>query len=907
MLNATMTPALLASIQAGATVLTGSTRLAHALRHDAEQWQRKQCALCWRTPDIVPWTQWLERCWRERLQSAGEARLLLRPSQEQLIWRELIEPAGGGASPLLDVEATCRNAMQAWSLASEWNLDFEAEEWGQSQDAEAFRGWALAFERRCQAQQWLSAARLPLEIARQFRQGEAEPPPAPLVLAGFDELTPAQMQIVEALRGCGAEVEILPVEAEAALRTGWLSLRNNDEEILQAAVWARALVESEGGSSGPIGIVVPGLANLRARVERIFTDVFHPEDELETPRTGWRAFNLSLGLPLSDYPVVQGALQVLEAVRATLQGRSLPCREIGQLLRSPWLGGAESERTQRARLDAWLRKRQEMEMPVAELARWAGQPAAPCPLLAAALQRLLEWCGAVPRRQSFPAWAASLQSLLETLRWPGDRPLDSAEHQTWQAFLALLPELERLDQVSGPAPFAVALAHLRRLLAQSVFQPESVTAPVQVMGLLESTGMRFGRLRVLGLHDGIWPATARPNPFLPLELQRRHNLPHASAAREFAFARQRMQLLLSGAPEVIFSVPEREGDSELHPSPLLLALPRLDPPAGQPVYQRPVERLRGTARLEQMEDHVAPPVGSGEQARGGSGIFSRQAACPFQSFASHRLFAEPLETPAPGLDARQRGQLLHEAMEAIWSQLHDHATLTAQDAGALQQSVTQAVGQVLAAHERDVPALRRRRLRAIEQECLSRLLLEWLELEKRRPAFRVLQQERERHVDFAGLSLRLRADRMDELEDGRRIVLDYKTGEHHVSEWLGARPRQPQLPLYAVASEPAPSALAFARMRTGKTGFHGLAAEAGLLPGVGTQDEPPWAQQLEEWRLELDRLATEFRGGWALADPRDGALTCRTCDFTALCRISDAGASSLGDAEEGDASDATDR
>jgi hypothetical protein len=128
---------------------------------------------------------------------------------------------------------------------------------------------------------------------------------------------------------------------------------------------------------------------------------------------------------------------------------------------------------------------------------------------------------------------------------------------------------------------------------------------------------------------------------------------------------------------------------------------------------------------------------------------------------------------------------------------------------------------------------------------------------------------------------------MDELGDGRRVVIDYKTGEHHPNAWLGARPEQPQLPLYAVTSEVAPAALAFARLRTGKTGFHGLAAEVGLLPGVSPQKDVDWQEQLEEWRQELDRLATEFRAGWAAVDPRDGDQTCRTCGLTALCRVSE--------------------
>lgn len=880
-----MSPALSDLLHSGATVLTVSTRLALTLRSLAEtEPHHVQVAPAWRTPVILPWQQWLEQCWREHVIETGDTRLLLRPAQEQLLWRDVLEAhARGDADALpVDLDATSRNVMQAWNLAQEWRLDLQAPEWSQSPDTEGFRTWAEAFEQRCRECDALPAACLTQALAEELTAGAPHLRTPKLALAGFEELTPAQQQFIAAVRAGGVAVEVLPLEGEPG-QAGWLQLRNQDEEIFWAARWARAILE-DNQDGGPIGVVVPELSNLRARVERIFTEVFHPEDELETPRTGWRAFNLSLGLPLSGYPVMQGALQILDLVNTALRGRSLSFPAASRLLRSPWLGWAESERTRRALLDAELRQAQEIDLTPVWLARWAS---ASCPRLTELLHKLLEWSEQAPRRQRYPAWAESIGELLQRAGWPGERPLDSAEHQTVQAFYRLLPELARLDHVSGPVPFPVALSHLRRLIAAQVFQPESVPAPVQVMGLLESSGLRFQHLWVLGLHDGVWPAAARPQPFLPLELQRRHQLPHSSAAREFAFAQRRMQLLLGAAPEVVFSVPGSEGDADLHPSPLVAALPRLDAAALERRMERPLERLRSAGTLEQIDDHVAPPVRNAEEVRGGSGIFSRQAACPFQAFAVHRLDAIPLETPEPGLNARQRGILLHEVMAQIWQTLGNQARLLRTPEAELEAVIAAAVDGVIEEQTPKTPALRRRRLRQVERLCLIRVIGEWMHLERQRASFRVVRQESDRKVEFAGLAMQLRADRMDELADGRRIVIDYKTGEHHPTAWLGARPEQPQLPLYAVTSEVAPVALAFARLRTGKTGFHGLAQEAGLLPGVSPLKDVNWDEQLDEWRQELDRLATEFRAGWAVVDPRDGDRTCRTCGLTALCRVSE--------------------
>ncbi|MEZ5393002.1 MAG: hypothetical protein R2724_09040 [Bryobacterales bacterium] len=67
------------------------------------------------------------------------------------------------------------------------------------------------------------------------------------------------------------------------------------------------------------------------------------------------------------------------------------------------------------------------------------------------------------------------------------------------------------------------------------------------MDLLESAGAEAEHLWAMGMDDESWPAPARPNPFLPIKLQRERGLPHASAEVELAFARVETQRLLEEA------------------------------------------------------------------------------------------------------------------------------------------------------------------------------------------------------------------------------------------------------------------------------------------------------------------------------------------------------------------------
>jgi probable DNA repair protein len=239
-------------------------------------------------------------------------------------------------------------------------------------------------------------------------------------------------------------------------------------------------------------------------------------------------------------------------------------------------------------------------------------------------------------------WAASFSRLLGAMGWPGERALNSAEYQTTAAWKDMLAEFASLDNSTGNLPLGAALTMLERISRSRQFQPESEPAPVQILGVFEASGLEFDHLWIMGMHDGAWPRASSPNPFLPLRLQREKNMPQSSAQRELEFTRQWTEQLLSSAPQVVVSYPLREGDADLRPSPLFSALPEtgekelgLASAAGYP------EQLRLSSRIEAVEDHAAPPW-EGPLRRGGTAIFTHQAACPFRAFAQLRLGAEAL-------------------------------------------------------------------------------------------------------------------------------------------------------------------------------------------------------------------------------------------------------------------------
>ena len=160
------------------------------------------------------------------------------------------------------------------------------------------------------------------------------------------------------------------------------------------------------------------------------------------------------------------------------------------------------------------------------------------------------------------------------------RPRTSAEFQTLTRWQALLGEFAALETVRPSMKPDEALACLRELASADVYQPRAEPAPVQVLGLLETSGLHFDHMWVMGLSDEIWPLPPRPSPFLPAPVQRRFGLPHSTSERELQFARQTTARLRSSAGALTWSYPRQEQDAPLRPSAMLPSCRREESPRG---------------------------------------------------------------------------------------------------------------------------------------------------------------------------------------------------------------------------------------------------------------------------------------------------------------------------------------
>ena len=877
---------LLPQVEAGYTLLTPNYRLARRIKAAWDQLQLDSGAVAWAPLSVYPMESWLLQRWQDAVRwglTADCVTLAEGPALE--LWQQAIEEEqrAAGQYSLLQTGAAASLANQARNTLLRWQVDvtqarfrslFELDE-----DCASWLRWLERFEQRLRGEQWAT----PGDCIAALLQCATEMPPAKVVLLDFDDIPPLFNACIAAL--CEQLETHQPQGPAAPSRAiGFVDKR---AELHAVAAWARHTSQQQPAAR--IGIVLADMANDRTILEYLLRQEFACLGDNYTSLP----VNFSTGITLDKASVVRDAMAILRLCLQQLELKLLPGLLQSRFVLMPDAGSPAAIKMLRQLYDSGR-----TSLDVADLRHLANRvkmgEGEPQGLLLG--KYLLEVAGLRELRQpALPSvWLDRLCKVLDIWGWPGPGPLDSLEYQQLEQWYSALESLASYDDVCGALALDGVLALLQRILAKLVFQPQTADSNVQVLGTLEAAGLAFDYLWLCSMQASQWPAAARPNPFIPVNLQRELHMPHATAEREWLFADGLMQQYQHSAGELHASFARQQDTVPELPSALLadFALQHDDQTA--PLNPDWLSQWRAI-KLEQLDNSFSVALGATELGHvgGGSGLLEDQSQCPFRAFARRRLRAEPLGEPVTGVSAAQRGSVLHDALYALFALIPDSETLALLDEEAEQQQVLSAVTTAL----EDLPSTgllaTTASWRELEGLRLQKLLRQWLAVERQRSAFAVAAREEDLGLQLQGLELRLRVDRIDRLPDGSALIIDYKSGVCRLQDWLGERPAKPQLLLYGIAAQDPPSALSFAQLREGDCAFIG-AGETGkeLARGIKTDiatlvrggwEVDSWTALNERWRGQLQLLADEFLAGEARVDPQPNA--CTWCGLQSLCRI----------------------
>ena len=274
--------------------------------------------------------------------------------------------------------------------------------------------------------------------------------------------------------------------------------------------------------------------------------------------------NVSYGRRLSDYPAVAVGLMLLRWLV-----NDLSSADVSMLLRSPLVG--TSNVSGRSRLELKLRqlpdRRWSPSMITAELrGRDDGENVSDWLTRVAAFSKRRR---ELPKQATPAEWAVLVDEILRAFGWPGQGTLDSTEFQLINRWRELLNEFARLGLISANMGPGMAIARLELLANDTVFQPESTTAVVHLMGPLEASGATFDALWLTGVTTANWPPAGTPSALVSRRLQEKFGMPDCTPANTLHYAEATLKRLLASAADIVCSHALTEDDVEQTASGLL--------------------------------------------------------------------------------------------------------------------------------------------------------------------------------------------------------------------------------------------------------------------------------------------------------------------------------------------------
>ncbi|HEY6824902.1 MAG TPA: PD-(D/E)XK nuclease family protein [Steroidobacteraceae bacterium] len=863
--------------QRGGTLLVPTSQRVRAvqLAHAAAEIAGAQRV--WASVDVLTPSRWARReCERLAAEAPAEWPRLLDPTEEWLLWRAATQEAARGF-PFLDTGQVAELLQRSSARAAEYGITLHAT--APDSEAALLLEAQRGFDARCRA---LRAASIVSLLPRIGAGG----PWGALLARGFAKSPPWMARLTPA-------AERTPLGSRSA---SVRALRTSDSRTQMEAIarWCRERLGAQPDAR--LLVVLPGAPGSRERLAQLIRDVLDPAARFAPLQSARELVAIEGGDSFGSLALPSQALLSLGVLAGETIEMELMCR----WLTSPYWMSPEG--AARAQLAQGLRERGPASMPLREFL--GALQLAPRELRSAAREldaKLRHAARRVGEGEASPRrWSERFETALAVLGWPGDLRPEGTAHRTRVRWRELLEEFGELARCVGNLELRSALELLRALALRSVYRPGDEGAPVTLSPLLADPVVIYDGIWVGSLSADQLPEPPAPDPFLPVRAQVAAGLAEASAAGRRAQAAALLAAWRRSAEELVLSVPARDEDRELLPSPCL---------AGLTLEEHPAEslwlplRLHRQGSIERVIDTRGTAFNPLTPLPYGSRSLTLQSACAFRAYAELRLGASPPESPEPGVPMTQRGLLLHAALQMLWDQLRDSERLAALDERALAALIGDCVGQAARALQAEIGSRRRRARRvadvqfdlftelppALERECeRARVLIARLcTLERKRAPFTVEATEHLTELALGGGRVRLRLDRIDRLTTGR-AVLDYKSGRAGSPDWFGERPTHPQLLAYLTALGSDVMALATVNLTAREVRFTGVAASADLLPRVRAVIDSPgaatdWSAQQRSWRELIERLIRAFLLGEAQVDPAPGA--CDYCHIVDICRI----------------------
>ena len=787
-------------------------------------------------PQIFSYRSWLEHFWKKN--NPQRAVRLLSLLELRYILKEITEK-----NSINNSEAIIDELIKCYSLCKTYFIDISTLPDFYANPSSLLIKWISEFEKFKTKNNCIDTTDL---FSSVYKSLESNIKTGNYYAYGFKQRTPEQNKLFEILECQSLNSRSLENNIQA------LSFIDQETELEAIAKWAKEV--SLKNPNSQIGVVIPNLSQLQHLVKSTFDQEF----DASLLETHHKPYNISLGISLCQYPLIQHLLSIVKISTQIIKG-NIDLEMLMKTVTSPYIKGALIESNSRALLVnriLGLGCEEATTQKVLKLMK-------DCPVLIQIVNSLKSL--KIDKKIALEDSLDSINLLLLTWGFTSDRSLSSSEYQLFEKYQNESLILNRLSNFYKKVSLFDAIKILNTHLNSVIFQPKSGAANIHILGALEAEGLYFDYAWVSSMTSNFIPGKIKMPLFIPQKTSIEYELPNSNFLLVTEDAKVTLKALNNLSPETTYSYAKLMQNREELPSPYIDFKDYLEG-----------SFIKTSSReLIYIDDYKAPKIKE-LTIKKGVKTLQNQMSCAFRGFAA-RLDIDDFEAPHIGLSRLQQGNLIHKILETFFNEIKSGASL-------LKLTELELDNLIEKHTESATLSLPKSNFKLNEKIRLVKIIRQHIDLEKQRSDFEVIKTESTSEVDINGLKFSTRIDRMDRLANGDSLIIDYKTGKDvKVSQMTGDPIDQAQLPIYAVTNSV--DGVAFATINSNDCQFKAITKNKSELPLTkqAINRMPEWDKQINEWTSILNSASEQFQNGIASVLPVKNA--CDYCDYDLLCRV----------------------
>ena len=258
-----------------------------------------------------------------------------------------------------------------------------------------------------------------------------------------------------------------------------------------------------------------------------------------------------------------------------------------------------------------------------------------------------------------------------------------------------------------------------------------------------------------------------------------------------------------------------------------------------------------------------------------SKILHEHAQCPIKAvFNSMSAQHKPLpEFNNSNELAIVRGIVVHEVMAKFWQKIKNSENLKQLTAKDLETMLAKLIKSALISESKYLADMQNQLVLSTEHSYLLALIKKFIDFERDRDDFTVVEIESDKVISIANHALKVRLDRVDSTNEGLHLI-DYKTGAVNPSDWLGTPPSAPQMPLYLSDNNINYDNASYACINKNFIGFKGYEQ---------IRKKPDWPEFIADAKAGIQALIKELESKTSKTAPKTNT-TCNNCNLKSICR-----------------------